>query len=68
MDKKVNPPGICELIIGFLFGKEEKSHRLGDLHEVFSEIHKQKGRFLAIYWYCRQIFAAVPKISCFSIF
>jgi len=68
MDKKVNPPKICELIIGFLLGKEEKSHRLGDLHEVFSEIHKQKGRFSAIYWYCRQIFVAVPKISCFSIF
>ena len=56
----LNPPRLIEQILGLLLIEEEKEEKLGDYSEDYRIFADSKGRFIALLWYCMQIFFAVP--------
>lgn len=68
MGKKTSPPKFLQWILSHMLKNEDKSHRLGDFQEVFSDISGRVSRFSATKWYCRQILTGMPKLFWFFLY
>lgn len=67
MSRNKFPPKIFEKILGCFLRKEDAHHRLGDLAEVYSDIHLRRGWYAATCWYLGQILRGWPGYVIFRI-
>ena len=62
------PPKLAAWLFKKLLKKEDVSHRLGDLEEVFNRFCNEYGRFHAWKWYWREVIRSIPFFIDFSIY
>lgn len=58
---KNKPPKIAKRFLQYLLLNENKQTVIGDFEEIYQEIRKEKGWFLAQTWYWWQIFYSLPS-------
>lgn len=66
--QNIKPPRLATWIFKKFLKKEDISHRLGDLEEVYRQIYNKYGGFYAWKWYWREVIKSIPKFIDFSIY
>jgi len=60
---RIKPPFIPSFMLKYLYRRDEDFSITGDFAEEFFDIVESKGTLYAKYWYWKQLFRSLPKIT-----